>query len=396
MQKADPLIRTKLRLPFTRPILVPRPLLQARIEAGLQVPLTLVIAPAGFGKTTLVASCLVGCGMPVAWLSLDADDNQPGRFLTYLIAAVHSADPCLGAEAAQLISGMPPAPSEAVLTSLVNDLDAASRELALVLDDYQFIHSPAVHADLAFFLDHCPRNLHLLIAARSDPSLPLARLRARGQMVELRAAGLRFSGAEAAQFLNDVMGLHLDAGSIAVLEERTEGWVAGLQMAALSMRDRRDVDGFIASFSGTNRHILDYLLEEILACQSSETQRFLLHTSVLARLTAPLCDTVLENGPSQDERTGVGPDRPSSSSAVLEYLERENLFLIALDDERAWFRYHHLFSDLLQARLQQSEVRYGPPPAPAGFRLVGAERIHSRGHPAPLRCSRAGPGSRLD
>ncbi|HVN53519.1 MAG TPA: LuxR C-terminal-related transcriptional regulator [Anaerolineaceae bacterium] len=353
MPKADPLIRTKLRLPFTRPVLVPRPRLQERLVAGLQGPLTLVIAPAGFGKTTLVASCVVGCGMPVAWLSLDADDNQPGRFLTYLIAALHGADPRLGEEAAQLVAGVQPAPSEAVLTSLVNDLDAAGGELVLVLDDYQFIRSQEVRSAMAFFLEHCPRNLHLLIAARSDPSLPLSRLRARGQMVDLRAADLRFTDSEAAQFLNDVMGLRLDAGSVAVLEERTEGWVAGLQMAALSMRDREDVQGFIRGFSGTNRHILDYLLEEILACQSPEIQRFLLRTSILERLAAPLCDALLEGHPDDNPSSGSPSLRPSAS--VLETLDRENLFLIALDDERTWFRYHHLFSDLLRARLQQTQ-----------------------------------------
>ncbi len=293
MQKTDLLIRTKLRLPFTRPALVSRPRLQEQIAQGLCGPLTLITAPAGFGKTTLVASCIAGCGMPVAWLSLDKDDNQAGRFLTYLIAALQAADHRIGSEAAQLMAGIQPALPEAVLTSLINDLDSANTEIALVLDDYQFISSQAVHEAVAFLLEHCPNTFHLVIATRSDPPLPLARLRARGQTVELRAADLRFTEPEAAQFLNDVMGLRLDAGSVAVLEERTEGWIAGLQMAALSMRDRKDVLGFIEGFSGTNRYILDYLLEEVLASQPPEIQHFLLYTSILERLTAPLCDALL-------------------------------------------------------------------------------------------------------
>ncbi|NMB89812.1 MAG: helix-turn-helix transcriptional regulator, partial [Chloroflexi bacterium] len=242
---------------------------------------------------------------------------------------------------------------EAVLASLVNDLDAAGRQVALVLDDYHFISSPAVHSAVAFLLEHCPRTFHLVIASRSDPALPMARLRARGQMVELRAADLSFTGPEAAQFLNEVMGLHLDAGAVALLEERTEGWIAGLQMAALSMRDRGDVAGFIQGFSGTNRYILDYLLEEVLASQPPEVQHFLLYTSVLKRLTAPLCDAILqgEAGPTPADETQAPFVAPGQAAGILDYLERANLFLVPLDDERRWYRYHHLFADLLQARL---------------------------------------------
>ncbi len=348
MPRSDPLIRTKLRLPFIRPSLVPRARLQARIEEGVRGPLTLVVAPAGFGKTTLVAASLFACCPGAAWLSLDPDDNQPGRFLTYLVAALSAADRRIGSEARELLAGMQPAPSEAVLTSLLNDLDACASEVILALDDYQFIASAQVHADLEFLLEHCPNTFHLLIATRSDPPLPLARLRARGQLLELRAADLRFTPAEADQFLNQVMGLALDAGSVSALEERTEGWVAGLQMAALSMRDRQDVQDFIARFSGTNRYILDYLLEEILAGQTPEIQRFLLRTAVLERMTAPLCDALLAPG----EEPG---DPIPQSAAVLEYLTRANLFLVALDDEREWFRYHHLFADLLRARLGQTQ-----------------------------------------
>jgi LuxR family transcriptional regulator, maltose regulon positive regulatory protein len=368
MQKADPLIRTKLRLPHTRPELVPRPRLQEQIAQGLRSPLVLIIAPAGFGKTTLVASCVANCGMPVAWLSLDTNDNQAERFLNYLAAALHGADQTIGNEAAQLLAEPQQAPPEVVMISLINDLDAASREIVLVLDDYQFVKSQAVYEAVAFLLEHCPRTFHLVIASRSDPPLPLARLRARGQTVELRTADLSFTEPEAAQFLNDVMGLRLDAPAIALLKERTEGWIAGLQMAALSMRDRADVGGFIESFSGTNRYILDYLLEEVLASQSPETRRFLLYTSILERLTAPLCDALLkdEGGTRQDEAGDLSftsalaaSDRAGasvlhSSSVILDYVERANLFLVSLDDERQWYRYHHLFADLLSAQLQKS------------------------------------------
>jgi ATP/maltotriose-dependent transcriptional regulator MalT len=353
MQKADTLIRTKLRLPFTRPTLVSRPRLQEQITQGLYGPLTLITAPAGFGKTTLVASCITNCGLPVAWLSLDKDDNQVERFLNYLVAALQEADHTIGSEAAQLLAAARHAPPDAVLTSLINDLDTAGEEIALVLDDYQFLSSQAVHEEVIFLLEHCPNTLHLVIATRSDPPLPLARLRARGQTVELRAADLRFTEPEAAQFLNEVMGLHLDAGSVAALEERTEGWITGLQMAALSMRDRENVLGFIEGFSGTNRYILDYLLEEVLANQSPELQCFLLCTSILERLTAPLCDAILVNDEDDVPLIPTESLFLRQSASILEYLERANLFLVPLDDEREWYRYHHLFADLLRARLDQ-------------------------------------------
>ncbi len=248
--------------------------------------------------------------------------------------------------------------TETVLTSLVNDMDRLNQEIVLVLDDFQYISNQDVLSAIAFLLDHCPRTFHLLIATRSDPLLPLSRLRARGQLVELRAADLRFSGDEAIRFLNDVMGLQLEQRAVAILEERTEGWVAGLQMAALSMREREDVRGFIAGFSGTNRHILDFLLEEIMASQSPEMQHFLLNTSILDRLTAPLCDAILADDEvtepfRKDDSSTSDSSNPGKSDAALRYLERENLFLISLDDKRTWFRYHHLFTDLLRAKLHQ-------------------------------------------
>lgn len=338
------LIHTKLHLPFTRSKLVTRPRLQVKVAQGLLAPLTLIVAPAGFGKTTLLATCVSDLEMPVAWLSLDKDDNQLGRFLNYLVVALRQLDTQIGNEAAELLAATRQPALETVLTSLINDLHTRNRQTALVLDDYQFLKSEAVHQAVAFLLEHCPKTLHIVIATRSDPPLPLARLRARGQTVELRATDLSFTEAEAAQFLNEVMGLHLDAESIATLTERTEGWIAGLQMAALSMHDRHDVRGFIESFSGTNRYILDYLLQEVLANQESAIQRFLLHTSILDRLTAPLCDAVLAGDESSSGR----------SASILEYLERANIFLVALDDERVWYRYHHLFADLLRAQLQSS------------------------------------------
>ncbi|KAA3657441.1 MAG: helix-turn-helix transcriptional regulator, partial [Chloroflexi bacterium] len=257
MKVVSPLIQTKLCLPIIRSELVPRPQLQNQIVQGLHGPLTLITAPAGFGKTTLAASSIVDCGLPTAWLSLDKVDNREGRFLNYLIAALQKAAPEIGIEIAQLMMASHQVPPELILTSLVNDLDTAAGELVLILDDYHFISSQDVHSAVIFLLEHCPQTFHLVIISRSDPPLPIVRLRARGQMVELRAADLSFNESEVAQFLNDVMKLSLDAKSIGVLEERTEGWIAGLQMAALSMRNRKDISGFINGFSGTNRYILD-------------------------------------------------------------------------------------------------------------------------------------------
>lgn len=358
-QQADTLIRTKLHKPFTRLELVPRPRLQARMAEGLRRPLTLITAPAGFGKTTLVASYVAACGMPVAWLSLDRDDNGARRFLKYLVAALQEAAPAIGSEAAHLLAATREVPLEAILASLVNDLDAAGEEKVLVLDDYQFISNQAVHEKVALLLEHCPTTFHLVIATRSDPPLPLARLRARGQTVELRAAELGFTEQEAAQFLNEVMDLGLDAASVAALKERTEGWIAGLQMAALalqgtlSLHDGQDIAGFIAGFSGTNRYILDYLLEEVLVSQPPEIQQFLLHTSILERLAAPLCDALIAARDVGEPGT-LSESGRSASQSTLEYLERANLFLVPLDHERIWYRYHHLFADLLRTQLKRS------------------------------------------
>lgn len=360
MTTSDFLIRSKLRLPFVRPGLVARPRLQEKFAQGLLGPLTLVAAPAGFGKTTLVASCVAGCGMTAAWLSLDKNDNQPGRFMTYLVAALQAADLEIGKEASQLIAGVQPAPPAVILTSVVNDIDSVAKEMVLVLDDYQFINSQAIHEAVAFLLEHCPVTFHLVIATRSDPQLPLARMRARGQMIELRSTDLRFTVPEATSFLNVVMGLHLDHNAVTALEDRTEGWVAGLQMASLALqgslsaRDPGDVAKFIQGFSGTNRYILDYLLEEVLANQPEEIQAFLLRTAILERLSAPLCDALLAG-------EGEASSDSHQSDDILSYLERENIFLVPLEEGNggnegaAWYRYHHLFADLLFSRLRQDQ-----------------------------------------
>ena len=336
---SDDLIRTKLRAPFTRAELVDRPRLRDAIARGLRGPLTLVTAPAGFGKTTLVAAAVQGLALPMAWLTLNHQDSQARRFLTYLVAALRAADASLAGEAARRLASPLPTPVDVVLTNLVNDLVEYASDVVLVLDDYHTIAGQAVHDAVVFLLDYMPPNLHLIIASRSDPPLPLARLRARGQVVELRAVDLKFTTAEAGRFLNNAMGLSLDAGAVAALGKRTEGWIAGLQMAALSLRHRDDASAFVEGFSGTHRYIFDYLLEEVLSCQSPEIRRFLLRTSILARLMAPLCDAVLAELGGCD--------------AVLDRLERDNLFLVPLDDDRTWYRYHHLFADLLGACLQQ-------------------------------------------
>jgi LuxR family maltose regulon positive regulatory protein len=301
-------------------------------------PLVLVSAPAGFGKTTLLTEWLAAAradGTLVAWLSLDQQDDDPATFWTYLVSAVRTAVPEVGAAALALLQS-PPSSTEAVMATLLNELQTVQDDLVLVLDDYHVIEARDVHDGVTFLLDHLPPQIHLVIATRADPPWPLARLRARGELVEVRAADLRFAPDEAAAYLRDVMGLTLTAGEIAALEGRTEGWIAALQLAALSMQGRDDVTAFIAGFAGDDRFVVDYLVEEVLQRQPERVRSFLLQTSVLSQLTGPLCDAV----------TGQGGGR-----AMLEALERRNLFLVPLDDRRQWYRYHHLFGDVLRARL---------------------------------------------
>ena len=346
-----PLLETKLYLPTSPRGLVLRPRLTERLDRGATSKVMLVSAPAGFGKTTLLAEWLAaGPGAPTdersaAWLSLDPGDSDPVSFWTYVIAALRTVAPEVGTSALALLQEGQPPPIETVLTTLVNDLGAVANDIVLVLDDYHVIDARAVQDGMAFLLDHLPPQLHLVIASRADPALPLARLRVRGELVETRAADLRFTPDEAAAYLNDRMGLQLTASDVAALDERTEGWIAALQLAALSMQGRDDAAGFIAGFAGDDRYVVDYLVEEVLQRQPDHVQAFLLQTSILDRISGPLCDAV----------TGRGDGK-----AMLERLDRGNLFLVPLDDRRRWYRYHHLFADVLKVRLLDEQPALVP------------------------------------
>lgn len=346
------LLTTKLHIPSVRPGLVSRSRLAERLNAGLGRKLVLVSAPAGFGKTTLLSAWTASCGHPAAWLLLDERDNDPARFLAYLVAALRAAGVEIEESAVGDVNS--PAAIEAFLTVLINQINAVSEHFVLVLDDYHLITAQPVHDALTFLLDHLPDQMHLVIATRADPPLPVARLRGRGQLTELRLVDLRFTHEEAAAFLNQAMGLALSAQDVAALASCTEGWIAGLQMAALSLQGRDDVSRFIAGFAGSNRYILDYFLAEVLRRESEHVQGFLLRTSILERLCAPLCDAILQGGEPADQRIGPAMDAlPADSRTVLEYLERANLFIVPIDDRREWYRYHRLFSDLLRQRLHQ-------------------------------------------
>ncbi|MGN6565435.1 MAG: LuxR C-terminal-related transcriptional regulator [Thermomicrobiales bacterium] len=343
----SPLLATKLYVPRRRDV-VPRPRLRERLDRGAAAALTLVSAPAGFGKTTLLAEWLAATPdrtWAAAWLSLDPHDNQPASFWTYLIAALQNAVPGIGAGALTLLQASQPPPLDTVLITLVNELSAVTHDVVLVLDDYHAIDARDVQEGMAFLLEHLPQRIHLMIASRADPALPLARLRARGELVEIRIADLRFTPDEAAAFLTAVMGLDLTAADVAALETRTEGWIAALQLAALSLRGRDDAAGFIAGFAGDDRYIVDYLVEEVLRRQPDPVRAFLLHTAILDRLSGPLCDVV----------TGQ-----AGGQATLEALERANLFLVPLDGRRRWYRYHHLFADVLRAHLLDEQPDHVP------------------------------------
>src|SRR4051812_13043632 len=343
-----PVLGTKLHLPAPRRRLVQRTRLTDQLQAheGEGPRLVLVAAPAGFGKTTLVTQWLAAAGPArrrVAWLALDPGDSDLRLFLTHLVAAIRTALPEAGVEALSLLEAGGTTPTDAVLVSLVNDLDALAGPMVVALDDYHVIENAAVHEAVTFLLDNLPPQVTVAMTTRADPPLPLSRLRARGELVEVRAADLRFTTDEAEAFLNEVMELQLDPALVAALEARTEGWAAGLQLAALSARTHAgapgrsgDVAGFVEAFSGSHRFVLDYLVEEVLDRQPDELRAFLLDTSVLDQLTGGLCDAL----------TGR-----SDGQAMLEGLERRNLFVIPLDDERRWYRYHHLFADALRARL---------------------------------------------
>ena len=347
----ETLLQTKLLIPPLRPNLVPRPSLIERLNHGLQtdVKLTLVSAPAGFGKTTLIVEwsrqlAELGAGR-FAWFSLDENDNDLGRFFIYFITALQRIDGYLGEAALELLQSPQASDIQVVLTDLLNTLSQSSHAIVLILDDYHLITNPAIHQGIIYLFENAPPHFHLLLISRADPPFSLARLRARQQMIEIRQSDLRFEGLETIEFLNQLMALDLPDTAVAALEKRTEGWVAGLQMAALSLQGQADVEAFIRGFTGSNRFIFDYLAEEVLARRPAGTRQFLLQTAVLDRLCAPLCDAVLGNAEASD----------SPSQQILEQLESANLFLVPLDDERRWYRYHHLFADLLRQQLRREK-----------------------------------------
>jgi len=359
-----PILATKLFVPPPRSKIVFRPRLVERLNEGLSAgyKLSLISASAGFGKTTLVSEWIAGLDRPVAWVSLDGGDNDPARFLSYLIKALQTIQASLGEGLLTALQSPQPLHFETILTSLINEIALIQGQFLLVLDDYHAIDSQSVDQALNFIIEHQPPHMHLVIATREDPQLPLARYRAGGQCNELRAADLRFTLAEASEFLNRLTGLNLSEEDIAALETRTEGWIVGLQLAALSMQGQQDTSRFIESFTGSHHFVLDYLLEEVLHQQPESIQTFLLRTSILERMCASCCDAILQD-----------PSIPGQ--ATLEYLQRTNLFIVPLDEERRWYRYHHLFADLLRKRLGQSLT----PGEIAGLHLLASDWYEKNG-----------------
>ena len=342
MIATESLLTTKLYVPRAHPNLVPRPRLGKLLAEGMSRKLTLISAPAGFGKTTLLSEWRMihsASGWPIGWVSLDEGDNDLTRFLSYFIASLQTIDSDAGEDALLFLRSPQLPPVETIMTVLINGVAQISEDFALVLDDYHLITNETIHRAIAFLLENLPPQVHLVIASRADPPLPLSRMRAHGQMTEIRAADLRFTPEEVAAFLKGTMGLDLPEESIATLEERTEGWVAGLQLAALSARGREDASRLAEAFTGSNRYVFGYLVEEVLDHQPEEVQRFLLETSILERLSASLCDAV----------TGR-----SDGLEMLERVEETNLFTVSLDDEKRWYRYHHLFADVLRHRLRRA------------------------------------------
>jgi LuxR family transcriptional regulator, maltose regulon positive regulatory protein len=346
---STPILATKLYAPPPRPQRITRPRLIEQLSGGLisGCKLTLISAPAGFGKTTLVSEWVAACGRPTAWLSCDEGDSDPARFMEYFIAAMQTIAPNIGDEllGALHASRSQSPPIESILSTLLNEITAIADNFIFVLDDYHLLDSKTVDNALTFLVEHLPPQMHLIITTREDPNLPLSRLRVRSQLTELRIADLRFNPTEAAEFLNQVMGLNLSVEDISALEARTEGWIAGLQLAALSMQGHQDVSGFVQAFAGDHRYIVDYLVEEVLQRQSEAVRNFLLQTSILDRLNGPLCDAITA-------QTG--------GKARLESLQRGNFFLIPLDDKRHWYRYHHLFADVLHMHLMTEQLDQVP------------------------------------
>ena len=346
---AVPVLATKLYKPPPPPKVVVRPRLIEQLDYGLLTgrTVTLISAPAGFGKTTLVTEWIASCGRPAAWLSLDERDNDIARFLIYVIRALQTISPNLGEGLLDVLfaSQSQSSPIESILTALLNEIAAIPDDFILVLDDYHLADAKPIDEALTFVVEHLPAQMHLVITTREDPALPIPRLRARNRLIELRAADLRFTPLEAAEFLNQVMELNLSAEDVAALETRTEGWIAGLQLAALSMKGSQDVSGFIQAFAGDHRYIVDYLVEEVLQRQPDSVRRFLLQTSILDRLNSSLCEVVTAH---------------PGGKASLEALQRGNFFLIPLDDKRHWYRYHHLFADVLRMHLMAEQPEQVP------------------------------------
>jgi len=338
------LVLTKLHIPARRASHIPRTHLIERLTPETQTGLIFVCAPAGYGKTTLLsewAQTLIHKGTAVGWFAIDSSDDDPLPFCTYLVASLMQA---LGSTSelsriTQLMRSSPELDMQKMLGAIINAIASSERDCVLILDDYHLIGNPAIHTALAFLLEHRPENMRVVLGSRSEPPLPLARLRARGQLFEIRTADLRFTPDETARFLKEVMHLQLSAEMVATLDERTEGWAAGLQLAALSLAGRSDKESFLSSFTGSHRYVGEFLLEEVVNHQPDEVQSFLLHTSVLERLCAPLCNAILGG--------------QTNSASILDYLEQANLFVIPLDEERKWYRYHHLFRDFLQTRLNK-------------------------------------------
>lgn len=333
-----PILTTKLKPPHATRNLVVRTRLYEILERGFASKLTLVAAPAGYGKTTLVSEWVLGKDLPTAWFTVDERDNDPARFLIHLIAALQTVNQNIGADALEVLYSPVQMRIEAILSLLINDLATSGSPLILVLDDYHLLEHTKLHEAMAFFLAHMPSSMHLVIASRVDPPLRLGKLRASGQLEEIREADLRFSADEASAMLVRTMGIRLGGDSVEVLTSRTEGWIAGLQLAALSMKKREDTKSFLEAFSGTHRYIVDYLTDEVLEQQPEQIRNFLLETSILDRLNGPLCAALTEQEAAQ---------------TILERLEEDHLFLVSLDDERHWYRYHALFADMLRKRLAQ-------------------------------------------
>ncbi|MBN2148738.1 MAG: AAA family ATPase, partial [Anaerolineales bacterium] len=342
---SDSLLATKFHIPPLHGNLVSRENLIVRLNEGIVrgCRLTLVSAPAGYGKSTLLSEWQAQAEIPVAWLSLEREENTPARFWSYFVAALNTLPPVqrfnIGDALLKAFRAPQPGSMEAYLTELVNQLSALEERVCLVLDDLHTISESQIHQDLVYLIEHLPFTLQLILAARIDPPWPLARWRARQWFLELRQSDLRFTFEETAAFLNQGMKLDLNPNDVATLENRTEGWIAGLQMAALSLQNHEDPSGFILSFTGSHRLILDYLFEEVLDRQPPEIREFLLKTSILKRLSGPLCNSVMAI---------------TNSQAVLAALDQKNLFLIPLDEHRQWYRYHHLFADLLNIMLEQA------------------------------------------